>query len=179
MMSRLPQTKTENIVVQYVGDEVLIYDLITNKAFCLNETSALVYNACDGKTVLADFKRKHNFPDELIFFALDELSKQDLIEKNYESPLKGMKRREVIKKIGLATMVALPVIASLVAPTALQAASICGGTNAPGFVIGCIQTAMGCEVMGSPLCTSCSATGTITIGAGACTVASPFLCVCD
>ena len=128
MSSKLPQTKTENIVVQDVDDEILIYDLILNKAFCLNETSALVYNACDGKTEFEEFKRKHNFPDDLLFFALDELQKQNLIENNYISPLKDIKRREVIKKIGLASIIALPIISSIVAPTSVMAQSDCGGT---------------------------------------------------
>ena len=43
-----PKARKENLVVQESNGEVLIYDLDTNKAFCLNETSALVWQACDG-----------------------------------------------------------------------------------------------------------------------------------
>ena len=177
MMSKLPQTKTENIVVQDVDDEILIYDLILNKAFCLNETSALVYNACDGKTEFEEFKRKHNFPDDLLFFALDELQKQNLIENNYISPLKGIKRREVIKKIGLASMIALPIISSIVAPTSVMAQSVCGGTQPPGHIFGCVATAQGCFNMGSPQCQSCSAMATVDLVN--CVPAAPFICVCN
>ena len=178
-MSKLPQTKTENIVVQDVGDEILIYNLILNKAFCLgDETSALVYNACDGKTEFEDFKRQHNFPDDLIFFALDELQKQNLIENNYVSPLKRMKRREVIKKLGLATMVVLPIIAAITAPAAVQAASICGGTMAAGFILGCTVLESQCLNM-NQTCASCSTTAVLDTTGATCPPASPFVCVCN
>jgi hypothetical protein len=39
-----PISRQQNIVVQDLGSEVLIYDLTINKAFCLNETSALSIN---------------------------------------------------------------------------------------------------------------------------------------
>ena len=35
--------KKDNIVVQKLDDETLVYDRKENKAFCLNETSALVW----------------------------------------------------------------------------------------------------------------------------------------
>jgi hypothetical protein len=38
-----PISRKSHIVVQYFGNEILIYDLTENKAFCLNETSALVW----------------------------------------------------------------------------------------------------------------------------------------
>ena len=47
-----PSTRKSDIVVQKTGEEVLIYDLKVDKAFCLNETSALIWQACDGKKLL-------------------------------------------------------------------------------------------------------------------------------
>lgn len=47
---QFPKARNKNIVVQLLNKETLIYDLIDNKAFCLNETSSIVFNACDGKT---------------------------------------------------------------------------------------------------------------------------------
>ncbi len=43
-----PQGRQDNLVVQELNGEVLIYDLKVNKAFCLNDTSAQVWQACDG-----------------------------------------------------------------------------------------------------------------------------------
>ena len=41
----------------------------------------------------------------------------------FKSPLAGMDRRQLIKKIGLSSMIALPLISSLVAPNAANAQS--------------------------------------------------------
>jgi hypothetical protein len=37
-----PKNRKNDIVIQELKDEILIYDLTTNKAYCLNETSAAV-----------------------------------------------------------------------------------------------------------------------------------------
>ena len=132
---KLPQIRNQNIVIQEIGGEIMIYDLEINKAYCLNETSAIVYQNCDGKTDFADLNSKYNFPNEIIYLALDQLQKENLLEKdtNFVSPLTGLSRREVVKKVGLGSMILLPVIASIVAPTAINAASGCApGLLAPG-----------------------------------------------
>lgn len=201
-MKLLPLARSENIVVQELGREVLIYDLKTHKAFNLNETSSIVYRACDGFTSFEELRIKHQFTDELIFLALDELKKQNLIaeDQNYESPFAGMTRRQVIRKVGLATMVALPVIASLVAPTAAQAQSgllplfaACSsnGQCASNF---CTQGPPRCCVPGTagirganvccdgtpancnPQC--CSNTGTISPFPGCAGFGGPFIIAC-
>lgn len=119
-----PRARIENIVVQDFENEILIYDLKLDKAFALNKTASAIYPICDGKTTINELKIKTQFTDEIIFLTLDELKKENLIEDNsYISPFGGFKRREVIKKIGLASMVALPVISSIVAPHAIQSAS--------------------------------------------------------
>ena len=175
-MKHLPPARTENIVVQNLESETLIYNLDTNKVFCLNETSALVYQACNGKTDFEDFKNNHKLTDEVIFLALDLLKKESLLEERFVSPLAGMKRREVIKKIGLTSVIALPIISSLMAPTSAMAAISCGGTQPPGHVFGCIPAQSNCDAMGAPQCQTCSATATFN---GACPVDATLLCVCD
>jgi hypothetical protein len=64
-----------------------------------------------------------------VWLALDQLKKEKLIANGAEvvSKFDGMSRREVIRKVGLGTMIALPVVASLVAPTAANAQSTCAG----------------------------------------------------
>ncbi len=147
-----PLSRKDEIVVQELNGEVLIYDLRTNKAFCLNETSSLVWEACDGNTSVSDISRsisrKLNAPanDDLIWLALDQLKKEKLIANGDEviSNFEGMSRREVIKKVGLASVIALPVIASLVAPKAAMAASMCGQI--------CSNSS---DCSGIPNCTTC------------------------
>ncbi len=44
-----PTQRKAELVIQELNGEVLIYDLGRNKAFSLNETSALVWQACNGE----------------------------------------------------------------------------------------------------------------------------------
>jgi len=142
-----PKARKENLVVQEFDGEVLIYDLNTNKAFSLNETSSLVWQLCDGDNSVSEISesisRKLNSPanEDLVWLALDQLKKEKLISNGEEvvSNFAGMSRREVIKKVGLGTMIALPLVSSLVAPTSVSAgASVCTGmctanSDCPGF----------------------------------------------
>ena len=123
-MHKLPVARSENIVVQNAGKELLVYDLLTNKAYCLNETSKIVFEACDGKSSFNELKRKHQLTDEFIYFALDELRRENLIAGDYVSTFNGVSRREAIRRVGLASLIALPVISSLAAPRAAHAQSL-------------------------------------------------------
>lgn len=129
-MQLLPKARTSAIIEQVAGDDLLIYDLRIDKAYNLNETSKAVFRACDGATSFEDLQQKMNFSAEVIYLALDELRKNNLLEGDYASPFGGMNRREVIRKVGLASMVALPIVAGIAAPSAASAAS--GATQARG-----------------------------------------------
>ena len=127
-MHKLPKIR-ENLLVQDLADEILIYDLSADKMFCLNSTARTVFNACDGNIEFAALKIASNLTDEIIHLSLDELKKQNLLADDYASPFIGLNRREVIKKVGLSTMFALPVITARAAPTAAQTASNCVALN--------------------------------------------------
>lgn len=161
-----PKSRKENLVVQELDGEVLIYDLQNNKAFCLNMTSAIIWQACDGSrnvTEINDFvsqKLNSKSNEDLVWLALDQLKKEKLIDNYSElgNYFEGMSRREVIKKVGLASAVSLPIVTSLVAPLAVHAVSGCptAACTCP-FLTGvgmtcttptCAPTAMcGCLVM--------------------------------
>lgn len=135
-MNKLPLARVEDIIVQEISGEVLIYDLKVHKAFNLNETSSIIFQACDGKTTFAELKTKYKFTDELIFLALDQLKEENLLREDYISPFTNISRRSVVRRVGLASMTALPFISSLVAPTAAMASSCppinpCTGVTIP------------------------------------------------
>ena len=127
-----PQCRKKELVVQDLKSEILIYDLLNNKAYCLNETAALVWGFCDGEKSVTAIRQsmakrlKQPVPEELVLLALDQLKKENLIEKSYEETLnlKGLSRRTAIRRAGLASVIALPLISSLVAPLAANAQSI-------------------------------------------------------
>ena len=157
-----PKSREKDIVVQRSNDEVLIYDLRSNKALCLNETSSIVWDACDGNRdrdeirnfVSAKLGKEVN--GDLIWLALDQLKKEELISSDaeIETKFEGLSRREVIRKIGIGSMIALPVIASMVAPQAAYAISVCPTTNPPGCPTTGGGRAPGCGCSGNGNCTS-------------------------
>lgn len=130
MMNLLPAARTADIVIQELRNELLIADLRNGKAHCLNQTLATVYHACDGKTTFEDLQKLYNYPETLVILALRELKKEDLLKAGAGSAAAaGFSRRELIKRAGLSTIVALPIISSLAMPLAANAAS---GIIAPG-----------------------------------------------
>lgn len=158
-MIATPVSRKSDIVVQEFENEILIYDLNINKAFCLNQTSALIYQLCDGKHTIPEIsdlmsvKLKTIVSEELVWLAINELKKNNLLENSKEisTSLQGISRREVAKKVGFASLIALPIISSVVAPNATMAASapllaLYSSCSAPG------QCQTGNCTTGSMLC---------------------------
>lgn len=129
--SQVPVARKQGLVVQEMPEEVLIYDLDTNKAHCLNDTAAFVWKSCDGKNSVADIAKMFAsdkgkpIPEDLVWFAIEQLNDKKLLSSEIATNFKGQNRREVIKKIGLASMIALPIVASLAAPTSVLATASC------------------------------------------------------
>ena len=143
MINAKPQSRKENIVIQELENELLIYDLKINKAFSLNETCSMVWAECDGEKSIAEMasilSRRTNglVNEEVVWLALETLQKENLLtNKDVVQPnFNGMSRRQIIRKVGFASLVAIPIITSLVAPTAINAQSRrCANPGAPvGF----------------------------------------------
>lgn len=171
-----PVARQRDILVQSIENEVLVYDLKTNKALCLNITSAAIWQFCNGKNSIADiashFQTQSNqpVPVELVEITLEKLSKENLLENYQPANLMNKKsRREMIRKVGLATAMALPIITSIVAPSAVAAAScaaglvFCPASSPFGFPVpaGCYDVQNGYTVPSFPPpivgCTFCGA----------------------
>ena len=56
--SNNPMARQNGLVVQEMPDEVLVYDLDTNKAHCLNQSAAFVWKSCDGSNSVGDIVRQ-------------------------------------------------------------------------------------------------------------------------
>lgn len=158
-MRKLPKARSENVVMQSLTDEVLLYDLQTNKVYCLNETSAFIWNSCNGKKDVPEIARelaklnKKPVNEEIVWLAIDQLEQENLMSEIDLPPVfVQTDRREMLKRIGLATMIALPLVTGLVAPRASEAAStsVCG---TPCISInGCSDPCQSC--FGSGICSS-------------------------
>lgn len=150
-MKFLPKIKSSDIVVQDLKDEVLIYDLKENKAFCLNETSKFIWQMCNGKNTVADIADKltkhfkKDVSEDIVYLAITQFEKDGLLankSEEFADHFGGMSRREVIRKVGFASVIALPIISSIVAPNAAAAAS---GTCITGV----------CIAAGPQVCSTC------------------------
>ncbi len=123
--------RQNGLVVQEMPDEVLVYDLDTNKAHCLNQSAALVWKSCDGSNSVGDIVRQFEsngggkVTEDFVWLAIDQLNENGLLQSAITPKFQGQSRRQVLKTIGLASMVALPVIASLVAPSNALGAVSC------------------------------------------------------
>jgi hypothetical protein len=131
--SQKPIARKDGLVIQEMPDEILVFDTETNKAHCLNSTAAFVWQACDGKNSIADIARsfgsyaKSPVQEDLIWLAIDQLNGNNLLAQELKADFNGQSRREVIKKIGLAAVISLPIISSLIAPVAAQGVTPNGG----------------------------------------------------
>jgi hypothetical protein len=158
-----PLGRKDRIVTQTLGSELMIYDLDADNAICLNETSSLVWQLCDGMHSASDIARdlgaKYSSPvsEDLVWIALDDLKKARMLEDGeiaFALP-EGYSRREAIKRAGLATMVALPLISMIVAPSALSAQSTCiapFGTSSGSFPVGIFTETRCLEALASRCC---------------------------
>ena len=114
------------LIVQEVADETLVYDLERHKAHCLNPTAAAVWRLCNGKrdeAALARLLEKDlgtPAAEDVVRLALRDLARARLLEEPVAAD-GGLSRRRLIQRIGAA--VALPLVVSIVSPTAAQAAS--------------------------------------------------------
>ena len=143
---RKPIARKEGLVIQELPDELLVYDLDRDRAHCLNETAAFVWQSCDGRTtadeIARSLSRKVQAPvdEKVVWFAVEQLRKNHLMADGVVPPqiLSGLNRRQMVQTLGIAAAVALPVVASIVAPTPAQAATCVGsGGSCAGGQICC------------------------------------------
>ena len=52
-----PRSRKEGLVIEELGDEILIYDTVNDRAHTLNRTAALVWKLCDGKRTVSEIAR--------------------------------------------------------------------------------------------------------------------------
>ena len=159
-----PVGRSSNIIVQEVNDEHLVYDLERDQAFCLNETSARIWKLCDGRRSIPDltaalaFDLRKDVNEDVVRLGLHQLNRNKLLLSgcgDIKFGSEGRSRRDVIRQIGLSSMIALPVVYSLVAPTSVHAQS-CGMVGAACSVPG--NCCLGSDCLpggGPPVCCGC------------------------
>lgn len=148
--AHLPQMRKQGLVVDDLPDEVLVYDRNNHQAHCLNRSAALVWRSCDGKSSPSEIARRLTaeldapFGEGLVLVALNQLENQELLIRAAATPSQFavLSRRQMVRRIGLATAIAVPLVTSIVAPTAVQAAT-CTPSGQP-----CNVNILCCSVLG-------------------------------
>ena len=124
------RARKEELVVQELPDEVLVYDLRNHKAHCLNPTAAFVWNHCDGRMTAADIAAlmaaewEKPVNEEVVWLALKQLSRANLLIEPVKT-VDGTRtsRRAVLRRLG-ASAAMTPLVISLVAPMASAGSSV-------------------------------------------------------
>lgn len=127
---KLPAAREDGLIMQKVADEVLVYDQQRHKAHCLNQTAALVWRSLDGKSTASQIATRLSQQQgvavsaAVVQLAVSDLGRSGLLRGPIVAEGKsGLSRRELMKRIGVGAAVALPVVVSVVAPRAAQAAT--------------------------------------------------------
>lgn len=124
-----PRARSQRLLVEEVGDEVVVYDLDNDFAHLLNATTAAVWRRCDGRSSFAAIaegvKAALGEPigEPVVLDALAQLQKTNLLEGPIDLPEHGLSRRQILKGIGIAA-VTIPVVTTVLAPTPAAAASV-------------------------------------------------------
>lgn len=136
----LPAARESRLLVRELAEEVLVYDEEGHRAHCLNRTAALVWRACDGGTPVPRIAERvgaqlsAHVSEEVVWLALEQLGEFDLLATNATrapQPASLISRRRMLRRLGVAAAVSLPLITSVVSPTAAEAQSPCNETNCP------------------------------------------------
>ncbi|MFN0119151.1 MAG: PqqD family protein [Blastocatellia bacterium] len=88
-----PCAREGSLIVREIRNEVLVYDLRTHKAHCLNELAAAVWQRCDGRQAVPEITRllrrefDKRIDERVVWTAVDQLGKANLLESRIAPPL--------------------------------------------------------------------------------------------
>ena len=123
--------QSENLLIEELPNELMIFDPARNKAFCLNQTAAFVWRHANGKNSVAEIANRLAQPsgkpvDEgVVWFALEVLEKDGLLGSSMAPPPTAhVTRRDLLHKMGVGA-IALPAVTVLfVSPAKAHASSL-------------------------------------------------------
>jgi hypothetical protein len=133
-----PRARSSRLVLRDLGDELLVYDLERHKAYCLNRVARQVFRHCDGDTRIQDMAVPigdalgMRVDEQSVRLGLLRLEKAHLLEHPVGLALRAS-RREVLRNLGRAAMVVVPLVTAISVPTSAQAqaSGVCPTLGAP------------------------------------------------
>jgi len=140
---KLPAARKDGLVVRKLNDEVLIYDVEQHQAHCLNLYAAKIWDLCDGSHTVSDLSAMLRLDEDvskdqreqMVWIALDQLERANLLDKPVSKPemVMAMSRRQLMKTAGIAALIALPIVNTLISPTSAEAST-------------CLASGQGCTI---------------------------------
>lgn len=128
-----PFARSDELLVECVGDEIVAYDTESKEAHCLGPLAAAVFELCNGRRsveqLAAAASQRLGEPVDAarVADALAQLEARRLLAAS--TSRRGLSRRDMIRRstaVGAAAMAA-PLVTSIVAPTAASAVTAtCG-----------------------------------------------------
>ncbi len=136
-----PKARIDDLLVNEMEDELLMYTLDDDRAHGLNPVAALVFKACDGSNTVPEIAQAlHEALDvprnetlALTALTLDRLTEAGLLEPGYAGA--EPTRRELLtrlRRLAAASAALMPAVWSLTAPPPTMAQSACRAACLPG-----------------------------------------------
>src|SRR3954452_6052680 len=92
-----PLARSEDLVIEELGEEVLVYDTVVDRAHSLSAAATRVWRACDGKSSVESLSSRLGMDEETVTQALVELDDCRLLT-DVQTHAPGMTRRAVALK---------------------------------------------------------------------------------
>lgn len=128
-----PLARSRDLLVQPVGDELLVFDQTRNLAHTLNKTAALIFQHADGTrstddlVALLQANLNGEADADLVQMSLAHLRRAHLLQEAGPRSPEALRaaRRRFVKKVGLvgALTLMIPVVETTLAPTPAMAQS--------------------------------------------------------
>lgn len=135
----IPVARTENLLIQELDNELIVYDQERDICHCLNPLAARVWHYCDGQNTVEDIAQFLTEELEisadtdirgLVWLTLDELESLHLMKQYLGTPIVStptISRRKVIKRAtlvgGFALGTLFPMVRSITSPALADMAS--------------------------------------------------------
>lgn len=130
--AKKPVARSDDLLVEQVGDETVVYDLETKQAHCLKPLASFVFARSDGQTAIKELVSLANeqfgtpISVEQLADTVDELESAGLLQRPPVLVQTGISRRDMVRKVafaGATATVAGTMVTTIGAPTALAACS--------------------------------------------------------
>jgi Coenzyme PQQ synthesis protein D (PqqD) len=149
---KLPQARQDELFVERMGEELLVYDAKRHSAHRLNPTAAWVWSHCDGQKTIAETTRllsdelQQPMDEELVWLSLETLDQAHLLSTPIQHPpgATDESRRAMIQKLAMAggLMFLLPAITPLSKAVRAQESGSAVAFNPPIVITVDIGTAI-------------------------------------